>query len=363
MSRVPLPELPGRIPDSQSELRLAAIRREAGQSGMISGKGIKPEGAPFPQASPTTGYYGVPLLKEPQWKPEVPIYFFAGGAAGAAAVIANAANWLSHDRELVRSARWMAAGGGVLSSALLIKDLGMPSRFLNMLRVFKPQSPMSMGAWTLSAFSSFSAASAFANLLREKIGPSIAIRLVENAAGFLASATGLVMTSYTGVLIGATVIPVWNENVGTLPQHFAASGLNSAVSLLELMGHDDSRSLNLLGMSASCYEVAEGLLLETKRHRVNEPLRQGWSGAMVRAGGVLSGPVPLALRLAYAVTGDKKLRRAAAWSSIAGSLLTRFGWVQAGKSSARDHRIPLELSEDTKEVRKTSHQIALQKPA
>jgi hypothetical protein len=363
MSRVPLPEVPGRIPDSQSERRLMALRREAVEAGAVSGKGVAPEGAPFPQASLTTGYYGVPLLKEPQWKPEVPLYFFAGGAAGASAVIANMANWLGEDRELVRSARWVAAGGAALSSALLIKDLGMPSRFLNMLRVFKPQSPMSMGAWTLSAFSSFSAAAAFANLMRERLGPFIAIRLMENAAGALAAATGLVMSSYTGVLIGATVIPVWNENVGTLPQHFAASGLNSAVSLLELMGHDDSRALNLLGIAASSYEVAEGVLLEGKRHRINEPLHKGWSGAMVRAGGVLSGPLPLALRLAYAVSGNKKLRRAAAWSSVAGSLLTRFGWVQAGRASARDHRIPLELPEEAPEVRKTSHQIALQKPA
>ena len=363
MSRVPLPELPERIPDSQSERRLNAIRREAAQSGAVSEIGVVPAGAPFPQASPTTGYYGVPLLKEPQWKPEVPLYFFVGGAAGASAVIANMANWLGDDRELVRSARWMAAGGGALSSVLLIKDLGVPSRFLNMLRVFKPQSPMSMGAWTLSAFSSFSAAAAFANLMQVKLGPSIPIGLVENAAGLLATVTGLMMSSYTGVLIGATVIPVWNENVGTLPQHFAASGLNSAVSLLELMGHDDSRALNLLGISASCYEVAEGLLLESKRHRINEPLRKGWSGAIVRAGGVLSGPVPLALRLAYAVSGNNKLRRAAAWSSVAGSLLTRFGWVQAGRASARDHRIPLGLPEDTAEVRKNSHQIALQEPA
>lgn len=363
MSRVPLPELPGRVPDSQSERRLNAIRREAAQSGMISEIGVVPAGAPFPQASPTTGYYGVPLLKEPQWKPEVPLYFFVGGAAGASAVIANMAHWLSGDRELVRSARWMATGGGALSSALLIKDLGMPSRFLNMLRVFKPQSPMSIGAWTLSAFSSFSAAAAFANLMRQKLGDSLAVKIIENASGALAATTGLVMSSYTGVLIGATVIPVWNENVGTLPQHFAASGLNSAISLLELLGHDDSRALNLLGISASSYEVAEGAFLESKRHRINEPLRKGWSGAMVRAGGVLSGPVPLALRLAYAVSGNKKLRRAAAWSSIAGSLLTRFGWVQAGRTSARDHRIPLELPESTAEVRKTSHQIALQKPA
>ena len=163
-----------------------------------------------------------------------------------------------------------------------------------MLRVFKPQSPMSMGAWTLSAFSSFSGAAAFANLMRERMGPSIAISLVENASGLLAAATGLVMSSYTGVLIGATVIPVWNENVGTLPQHFAASGLNSAVSLLEVLGHDDSRALNLLGIGASAYEVYEGFELETKRDRVNEPLHKGWSGAIVRAGGVLSGPVPLA---------------------------------------------------------------------
>src|SRR5579864_5344319 len=269
MSRVPLPRMPGRLPDTKSEQRLAEIRREAVEKGVIQVPGIVPEGAPFPKATAETGYYGIPLLKEPQWKPEVPLYFFAGGAAGASAVVANAASWLSNDAELVRSARWVAAAGGAVSSALLIADLGVPSRFLNMLRVFKPQSPMSMGAWTLSAFSRFSAAAAFANLMRERLGPFIAIRLIENAAGALATATGLVMSSYTGVLIGATVIPVWNENVGTLPQHFAASGLNSAVSLLELFGHDDSRALNLLGISASCYELAEGVLLESKCHRVN----------------------------------------------------------------------------------------------
>jgi formate-dependent nitrite reductase membrane component NrfD len=374
MSRVPLPELPDRIPDTKSELRLAEIRRQASQQGAVSAGGVVPAGAPFPKAGPQAGYYGVPLLKEPQWKPEVPLYLFAGGAAGAAAVIANAANWLGDDPELVRQARWVAAGGGMLSSALLVKDLGVPSRFLNMLRVFKRQSPMSVGAWTLSAFSSFSAASAFANLMRQKLGDSLPVRIMENAAGALAAATGLVMSSYTGVLIGATVIPVWNDNVGTLPQHFAASGMNSAVSILELLGdlplraqtpHAnpglESRALNLLGIGASAYEVYEGFELEAKRNRVNEPLHKGWSGAMVRTGGVLSGPVPLVLRLAYAITGSRKLRRAAAWSSIAGSLLTRFGWVSAGRASARDHRVPLELGANAEEVRKTSYELP--KPA
>jgi hypothetical protein len=39
------------------------------------------------------------------------------------------------------------------------------------------------------------------------------------------------------------------------------------------------------------------------------------------------------------------MRRAACWSAIAGSLLTRYGWMQAGKASARDWRLPLEIPE------------------
>ena len=333
-----------RIPDLESERRLAEIRSKASQSGPLTAKGIVPVGAPFPQANPQNGYYGVPLLKEPQWKPEIPLYFFVGGAAGAAAVVASTANWISRDRELIRSARWLAAAGGPISAALLTKDLGVPSRFLNMLRVFKAQSPMSVGAWTLSAFSSFAAASAFANLMQDKF-PGVPISFLENASGLLAAATGTVMSSYTGVLIGATVIPVWNNHVGTLPMHFAASGMNSAVSILELMGHDSSRALNLLGLAASVYETTEGVVIETEQSRVNKPLKQGASGWTVRIGGLLSGPLPLALRLVYSVTGNKKVRRAAAISSIAGSLLTRFGWLSAGRASARDASLPLQANQ------------------
>src|SRR5437764_5088425 len=237
MSSVPLPEILRRIPDSESELRLAEIRREAGRLGVVNARGITPAGAPFPQATAETGYYGVPLLKEPQWTKEVPLYLFVGGAAGAAAVVASAANFFTQDDELVRSARGVAAVGGILSPTLLTMDLGRPSRFLNMLRVFKLQSPMSVGAWTLTAFSSFSAAAAFANAMRQKLDAT-PVYILENAAGVVAAATGLVMSSYTGVLIGATTIPVWNTNIGTLPPHFAASGVNSAVSILELLGHE-----------------------------------------------------------------------------------------------------------------------------
>lgn len=340
---LPGPDNLGRVPDLASEARLIEIRREAEQNGRVDAPGVHAANGPMPHASVENGYYGIPLLKEPQWKWEVPLYFFAGGAAGAAAIISTMANWTGADRRMVRDARWVAAAGGLISPALLIADLGRPSRFLNMLRVFKLQSPMSVGAWTLFAFSNVAVASAFAAWIDEKLGGFFPVRVLGNAAETLAGATGLVMASYTGVLIGATAVPVWNKNVETLPVHFAASGLNSAVSVLELMGHSDSRALNLLGMMAATLETLEGAKIEMDADEVHDPLRHGGSGWLTRAGGLLSGPLPLALRLASLV-GGRRMRRGAAWASIAGSLITRYAWMRAGRNSARDYKLPLELS-------------------
>src|SRR5437763_11304859 len=211
---------PPRIPDESSERRLFEIRREAETRGVVSGAGVRPAGAPFPMASVETGYYGIPLLKEPSWTWEIPLYFFVGGAAGSAAVVGAIADYTGADRKIVRDARWIAAAGSVLSPALLIADLGKPSRFLNMLRVFKPQSAMSVGVWTLVGFSAGASATVFAHLLSDRYGPSFPVRLLENAGAAAALTFGLPFSNYTGVLIGASAIPVWNKNVGNLPIHF-----------------------------------------------------------------------------------------------------------------------------------------------
>ena len=111
----------------------------------------------------------MPLLKEPAWTWQIPLYFFAGGAAGSAAVLGLAARWIGRDRRAARDCRYMRAAGTAVSSALLISDLGRPARFLAMMRVFKPQSPMSVGAWTLAVFGTFSAAAAFAEMLDQRL--------------------------------------------------------------------------------------------------------------------------------------------------------------------------------------------------
>jgi hypothetical protein len=131
--------------------------------------------------------------------------------------------------------------------------------------------------------------------------------------------------------------------------HFAASGLNSAVGLLELFGNEKSRALQALGLGAAIFEIWEGVRIEGRTHSHLDPLKHGKSGAITRMGGVLSGPVPTALRILCAFSGRSRansLRRWAAASSLFGSLLTRFAWIQAGRASAQDWRQPLEIPPD-----------------
>src|SRR5438552_3415809 len=86
------------------EERLREIREQAQRDGQVPAKGIRPQGSPFPIASPATGYYAIPLLKPPQWTWEIPVYFFVGGGAGAAAMIAAAAEWSGQKNGMVRDA-------------------------------------------------------------------------------------------------------------------------------------------------------------------------------------------------------------------------------------------------------------------
>ncbi len=320
------------------ENRLQEIRRDANEYGKAQ-LGIEQK-----QNAPSVGYYGTPALKRPQWTVEVPIYFFVGGLAGAASVIGAVGQLSSSDRRLIRNSRWIAAIGGLISPALLISDLGVPSRFLNMLRVFKIQSPMSVGSWTLVAFSNSAAAAAVLGELEAR-WPNGAVRFLTSASQIASALTGMILSTYTGVLIGATAIPVWNEHVSTLPVHFAASGVASAVSVLELAG-SDSPALNRIAMGAAAVETAMGASIELRSTPASKPLRSGVSGWAMRGAGMLSGPIPLVLRLL--ARGDKKrsrgLRRAAAISSLAGSLLTRWAWVRAGKASADDPAVPLRQS-------------------
>jgi len=294
----------------------------------------------LPVASAEKGYYELPLLKEPSWTWEIPLYFFIGGAAGTASVIAGIAEVTGASPKLVRDARRFSIAGAILSPALLISDLGRPERFLAMLRVFKPQSPMSVGVWILMGFSAGTTAANAGSWMRARsMFPALAA-LLQKLGDVVALLFGLPFASYTGVLIGATVIPTWNCNASLLPGHFLASGLGASVGMLELAGNNE-RALQLLGLGTAVAETAVGARIELQDNPAEEPLKRGASGWLIRLGGVLSGPVPLALRAVSLFMKPKramKLRKYAAVSAVVGSAITRVAWVQAEHVSARESR-------------------------
>jgi hypothetical protein len=105
-----------------------------------------------------TSYFGMPALKRPEWIWCVPAYFFIGGTASGAYIVATIVDMLLGRREdgpHVPTGRLIALVGILASLPLLVADLGRPERFLNMLRAFKPASMMSTGSWALTAFGGF----------------------------------------------------------------------------------------------------------------------------------------------------------------------------------------------------------------
>src|SRR3984893_741602 len=244
-----------------NEQRLEELREQAWKEGVVPGKGVDVAGGPIPRKP---GYYGQPVVKPPVWTWEVPLYFFFGGLAGMSAVIASGAV-IFHHVDLARAAMWIAAvAGAVLSPILLIMDLGRPRLFLNMLRVFKHQSAMSMGAWILTLFGACVVPGLIAlELHARQTFPGTLDQLLRVAAGifiFGSAIFGTLLATYTGVLIGATAIPAWFLHRTLLPIHFGTAGLGSAAGLLELLGHRIS-ALNFLGFYAAGVEAALPLLI------------------------------------------------------------------------------------------------------
>src|SRR5439155_10992980 len=164
--------------------------------------------------------YGRPIIKEPVWKNEIPLYFFTGGLVGASDLLALGARMSGNDRLRV-SASASAAVGMAASPYLLIKDLVLPLRFLNMLRVVKVTSPMSIGTWIFSAASATTSVAVGCQLFG-------VMPRVRTTAQVLAGLLGPAQATYTGALVAQSVVPAWHEARLELPVLFASSAAASA---------------------------------------------------------------------------------------------------------------------------------------
>jgi hypothetical protein len=272
-------------------------------------------------------YYGKQIIKTPTWKtPDVPLYLFLGGLSGASALLAEGAA-LSGDRDLERFTRLVAAGGAGVGTVFLVHDLGRPERFLNMLRVLKVTSPLSVGSFILAPFASLSSAAAASQVTGR-------LPRLGRLAGAGAAAFGAPLATYTAALFANTAVPAWHTARRELPFVFAGSGAAAAGGLaLVALPAAATGPAHRLAVAGAALEVAAVETMERRLGMVAEPYQQGRSGTLMKAARAAT-----VTGAALSVLGRRSrlLRAVAGAALVAGSVTTRFGIFEAGLASARD---------------------------
>lgn len=311
---------------------------------------VRPDGSTFGASDGTSlpahaTYYEQPLLKKPHWEWEVVSYLFLGGVMGGSAMLVALADEAGEDAELARSGRYVAFVLAATCPLVLVKHLGRPERFLNMLRIVKFKSVMSMGVWGLIAFSAPAAAAAIAQAARDGLLPNWLRRLGPRAlTNPLSALFGAFIAGYTGVLLSATAIPFWAIGKRHIPAFSVCSGLAGACALnsaiLTLGGNPNPVTLRKLERLEMVASLTEGLLLlDFRRHAgaLADPMfahERGRTFAIVTLAGGIVAPTILAT-----------LPMHARWKTLLGAALTLAGGyalrksvIDAGKDSADDPR-------------------------
>jgi hypothetical protein len=277
-------------------------------------------------------YYGRPIVRPAPWTHDIASYLFTGGLAAGSAMLA-AGGQVTGRPALRRAGRVTALGAVAASGYFLVADLGRPERFINMLRVAKPTSPMSMGTWIFSAFSAAAGAAAVAEAA--PLFPSRFLRRVlppvGAAAGLGAAVVAPGLATYTAVLLADTATPSWHAAYPELPFVFAGSALASGAGIgLIADPAPPARRLAVLGAAMELYGAHR---VETTKGLLSEPYTTGRPGRLLRAGRALT-----AAGVAGAVLGrgNRVVSALSGLSLLTASALTRFGIFEGGMASARD---------------------------
>jgi DMSO reductase anchor subunit len=274
-----------------------------------------------------TSYYGKPVINAPVWEArDIAGYLFLGGLAGASSLLGAGAQ-LTGRPALARAAKTGALGAGCLSMAALVHDLGRPARFLNMLRVVKVSSPMSIGSWLLSAYvpaAGVAAASALSGRL-PRIGA---------AATAGAALLGPAVAAYTAALISDTAVPAWHDGYPEMPFVFTGSAATAAAGLgLLAAPPQESAPARNLGLFGVGLELASFHLMTRRIGMVAEPYRSGRGGAYMKASQALA---VLGAAGSLAARRNRVAGLVSGAALLAASAATRFGIFHAGLASADD---------------------------
>ena len=300
-------------------------------------------------------YYNHPLIKKADWKWQIILYFFLGGIACGSYLIATLAHLLGldkQDKNVVRTGHYLSFVCILISPVLLIWDLGRPERFLNMLRVLKLRSVMSIGTWAISFFGVFCGLSTAHQMAEDGLlnwfpfAARIAKALPVKVVGIIGSAFGLVVGSYTGVLLSSTAVPIWARAKHILGPLFLTSAFStglSAISLLLSLGrprHDTLERLDRAEIIAMSTEAGLLASLIPMLGPLGKPLVKGRAGSIFIGGTVISGLLlPLFIKLGFKLSGKATPRVANIFVSVLvliGGLILRYEWIKVGRTSADD---------------------------
>jgi formate-dependent nitrite reductase membrane component NrfD len=284
-----------------------------------------------------TSYYGRPVLKPPAWKDDIAYYIFLGGLAAGSSLLGAGAD-LTGRPSLRRAGRLGALGSLALGTSFLIRDLGRPERFINMLRVAKPTSPMNLGSWVLTAFGPGVAVAAASELMPTRLRRTLAGRAIAGLArpaGLASAAIAPAVASYTAALISQTAVPAWHEAHPELPFIFTGSSAASAGGLGMLAATPaEAGPARLLAMYGAVVELAASERVQRRLGLVAEAFTTGEAGANLRRarwltiGGVLGGTLLGRRSRLVAVASGAAL--------LAGGFYERLGLFRAGVASTAD---------------------------
>jgi Polysulphide reductase, NrfD len=274
-----------------------------------------------------------PMMKPPLWTWEVPLYFWFGGMAAGASFVAFACDLAGDDRS-ARVARKIALGALLPSPPLLILDLGQSERFYNMLRIFKPRSPMSMGSWCLSLFGALAGGSVGADLL--------GCKRTATALGAANAVVGGYLGSYTGVLLAATAVPVWARSRLFLGPIFVSTAALTGAAATRLVlvatgmpgGHPTREALGRVEGGAMAVELLLSEINEYRLGRLAHAFQTGPSGRWFRSGTWLA-RAGMLMRLARRRGGPWTHHLASACYMAAALLPLRLGALRAALGHRR----------------------------
>jgi hypothetical protein len=299
--------------------------------------------APMVPRATFDSYYGRPILKPPAWEDNIAYYFFLGGLSAGASLLGAGAD-LTGRPALCRGTRVSALGALGVGGYFLIRDLGRPERFLNMLRVLKPTSPMSVGTWILAAYGPAVGTAAVSELQPAWLRRSLPGRLIDGLArpaGLSAAALAPAVASYTAVLLSQTAVPAWNESHEELPFIFTASAAASAGGLGMIVAPTaeagPARGFALYGAAV---ELVASRRLESRLGIVDEVFQTGTAATQLRWAKRLT-----ATGAAGAVLLGRRSRVAAVAAGaalLAGGFFERLGLLNAGRQSTVDPRYVVE---------------------